>query len=144
MTVELRELADAEPPLDAEALKIFQHQWEIYQKALTFDYLSHKRVLQTLHGVLLAEGERPFTFLDLACGDAFGIAETLAGAAVARYVGVDLAMPALRLAEKRLNGAAFPVTLLHGDLFAAIERLPEPFDFVWCGLCIHHLQTPDK
>lgn len=113
-------------------------------RLLDLDYLSHRDALSRLHAILIAEGAHPFSFLDLACGDAFGMVETLSDTHVARYRGVDLSMPALTLAAARLDGAPFTVDLIHGDIVEAIEQSDETFDIVWCGLCLHHLASADK
>lgn len=140
----IRELGQTAPILDEAALLIFQKQWRSYQRLLDLDYLSHKDVLRILRSILTTEFDYPFSFLDLACGDAFGMPETLGETRLRRYLGVDLSMPALELAAKRLKGMTFPVELIHGDIVAGLAQLNETFDVVWCGLCLHHLETADK
>lgn len=144
MNLPIRELEQGAPVLDENALLIFQKQWQTYQRLLDFDYLSHSVVLKIVRSILVAEYSHPISFLDLACGDAFGIVETLSGARIDRYVGIDLSTPALELAAERLREASFPVELIHGDIVAGLEKMSGVFDVVWCGLCLHHLTTADK
>ena len=55
---------------------------------------------------------RPFSFLDLGCGDAATLAPLLASMAVQRYKGVDLSESALALAAENLTGLSCPVKLV--------------------------------
>ena len=143
MTAQIRTLEHVKNSLDPEALKIFQNQWSTYRKLLEFNYLSHHEVLSAL-GSAIAEIKGPISFLDLACGDAYGIREALSGVSMERYVGVDMSISALRLAAQEFHDATFRVDLVQGDMFEGLNEQKDPFDFVWCGLCLHHLRTEDK
>lgn len=131
MVLSIKELQQSAPVLDEEALLIFQKQWQTYQRLLDLNYLSHREALAILRSILIAECAHPFSFLDLACGDAFGMTETLSGTRIERYLGVDLSMPALQIAARRLNGMTFSVELVHGDIVEALEQLDSTFDIVW-------------
>ena len=56
--------------VDASALEQFQRQWATYQKLVDSDELSHATVGALLHDTLNQSFDRPFAFLDIACGDA--------------------------------------------------------------------------
>lgn len=143
MNMIVRELVPGAAVVDAPALETFQKQWAIYQRLVDLDILSHKAVAALLHG-LLAEGfKAPFTFLDIACGDAHNMADILAGTAIAHYRGIDLSEPALALAAANLKRAPFDVELEHGDFVAAMAA-GEPTDVAWCGLSVHHLKSDEK
>ncbi len=144
MRIEIKQLSSGKPALDPQALEIFRQQWNTYRKMLDNDYLSHRSAEDMLHRILVDEFEHPFTFLDLACGDAHRMTEILAGTTVAHYTGIDLSEPALRLAAKSLEQASFPVDLYYGDLIDGLDGPLQTSDVVWCGLCIHHLQTEEK
>jgi ubiquinone/menaquinone biosynthesis C-methylase UbiE len=143
MNMMIRELDGGAPVIDTLALEQFQRQWATYQKLVDSDILSHNAVGKLLHDTLIDEFKKPFSFLDIACGDAHRMAETLAGTQVARYRGIDLSEPALELAAGNLRDVPFEVELDHGD-FIEVLRLREPTDFAWCGLSIHHLQRDEK
>jgi hypothetical protein len=65
--------------------------WHTYRKVVAANYMHHMEIRAQLEGVLLAQfGSRPFSFLDLGCGDAAALAPLLASMAVQRYKGVDL------------------------------------------------------
>jgi hypothetical protein len=143
MNILIRELAGVAPVLDENALAQFQRQWATYQKLVDADVLSHRAVGEILHDALARE-RGAFSFLDIACGDAHFMAKTLSATKVSHYRGIDLSEPALLLARKNLENAAFRVALDHGDYVATLEKTPEPVDIAWCGLSIHHLQTLEK
>lgn len=143
MNIHIRHVHPAGAVDDQGALEQFQEQWATYQKLVDSDALSHKEVGAMLHNALMAI-DRPFAFLDIACGDAGQMKEALAGTRVRHYHGIDLAMPALELAAKNLEGVPFEVELDHSDFVEALTKRPEPADAAWCSLSIHHLQTDGK
>jgi 2-polyprenyl-3-methyl-5-hydroxy-6-metoxy-1,4-benzoquinol methylase len=138
VNVHIHQFAPGGAVVDATAMEQFQKQWGAYQKLVDSDVLSHRAAGATLHQVLAGIGQ-PFTFLDIACGDASLTRRALAGTQVSHYHGIDLSEPAIELAEKMLDGAPYEVDLDHQDFVTALEERPEPADVVWCGLSIHHL-----
>jgi len=65
--------------------------WHTYRKVVAANYMHHMEIRAQLERVLLAQfASRPFSFLDLGCGDAATLAPLLASMAVQRYKGVDL------------------------------------------------------
>lgn len=134
----------ASPVVDEQAMQTFQHQWQAYSKLVDNDYLSHQAVRAVLHQELLAAVNRPFRFLDLACGDARLTVAALQRTPVSHYHGIDLSAPALELASQTVEALACPVELEQADFVAAMRERSEPADVVWIGLSLHHLQTADK
>jgi hypothetical protein len=130
--------------LDAGALEVFQAQWTIYQKLVDSDVLSHGAVGGILHDAVSGHFARPFTFLDIACGDSSLAKSALAGTKVRHYHGIDLAAPALDLAARNLAGEPYEVDLDQRDFVDAITDRAEHADAAWCGLSLHHLATADK
>jgi SAM-dependent methyltransferase len=130
--------------VDAEAIRVFQAQWTIYQKLVDNDHLSHRAVGRILKSVLAEHFAEPFAFLDIACGDATLAKTALAGTRVRHYQGIDLAQPALELAARNLADQPYDVDLDRRDFVAAIAERSEHADAVWCGLSLHHLATDDK
>jgi SAM-dependent methyltransferase len=136
-----------EPPgavRDAAAMDIFRHQWELYRKFLKYDYLSNAGAYAGLHRFLMDDLARPFRFVDLACGDASGIVTALKGTAINHYRGVDLAEPALALAQRNLEALPCEVELEQADFSEAMRNRRRPDDIVWISLSLHHLNSPDK
>jgi hypothetical protein len=143
VNVHIHQFAPGGAVVDAPAMVQFQKQWTAYQKLVDCDALSHQAAGRILHEALVAI-DTPFTFLDIACGDASLTRRALAGTRVSHYHGIDLAEPAIELAARMLDGEPYEVDLDHQDFVAAIEERPEPADVAWCGLSIHHLVTEDK
>lgn len=129
---------------DAKAMEMFAHQWQLYRKILDHDYLGNDGAYAALQRFLADEIARPFHLLDLACGDAKGIAQTLSGLPISSYRGIDLATPALELARSNLKALPCPVTLEQADFSDAVRSVREPLDIVWISLSLHHLETPAK
>jgi SAM-dependent methyltransferase len=134
----------ASPVVDEQAMQQFRHQWQVYSKLIDNDYLSHQAVRAVLHRQLVAAVNRPFRFLDLACGDARLTVAALQGTPVIHYHGIDLSAPALALARQTAEALPCPVALEQADYVVSMRQRPEPADAVWIGLFLHHLQTPDK
>lgn len=137
-------LDTAQTVVDAEALEIFQSQWDIYRKFLKHDYLSNREACAVLRQFLDVDVARPFRILDLACGDASGIIGALHKTDVAEYRGVDLSAPALALAAESLANLDCPVTLVEADFTKAPSKDKGGEDIVWISLSLHHLATDDK
>jgi SAM-dependent methyltransferase len=129
---------------DAKALEIFRQQWELYRKFLKYDYLSNAGAYVELNRFLKGRIARPFDFLDLACGDASGVVEALAGTRIAHYRGIDLSAPALELAQENLKALACGVALDEADFTHVMRGRTRDADIVWISLSLHHLETVDK
>jgi hypothetical protein len=56
--------------VDAAALAQFQEQWETYRKLVESGCLAHREVGAILRETLNDVFKSPFSFLDIACGDA--------------------------------------------------------------------------
>ena len=129
---------------DAAALPPFQQQWATYRKLVDSDSLAHRELGAILNATLNEVFAAPFTFLDIACGDASMMKAALARTNVRHYHGIDLSQPALELAAKNLAAVPFEVDLDHRDFVEAMLARDEHADAAWCSLSIHHLQTDDK
>jgi len=136
--------ASTSPVVDEQAMQAFRHQWQIYSKVVDHDYLSHQEVQAVLHQELVTDVNRPFKFLDLACGDARLTVAALQGTPVIHYHGIDLSAPALAMARHTVKSLACHAELEQEDFVSAMRSRREPADVVWIGLALHHLQTPDK
>ena len=124
--------------------ELFAKRRVTYQKAVAANYFGHEQVYNALHEVLQNEAEDAFVFADLACGTAPFSAVALAGARVARYIGIDISKPSLDVAKDALSSVSFPVELRCQDFVEAIECWEGPLDVVWIGQSLHHLHAPEK
>ena len=130
--------------VDAAALAQFQEQWGTYRKLVESGCLAHREVGSILRETLNDVFKAPFSFLDIACGDASLMKAALRGTQVRHYHGIDLSQAALELAAANLAKLPFEVDLDHRDFVEAMMRRPEHADTAWCSLSIHHLSTQDK
>jgi SAM-dependent methyltransferase len=130
--------------VDAAALAQFQQQWATYGKLVEGDCLSQREVSGILRATLNENFTSPFSFLDIACGDASMMKAALRDTKVRHYHGIDLSQAALDLAAANLAALPFEVDLDHRDFVDAMVRRPEHADAAWCSLSIHHLSTDDK
>jgi len=126
-----------------EITEIFRKHWDVYRNIIEHDYMSHRAAYEKLYEILI-EDDRPFSFADLACGDAYSSSRCLEGTSVAEYTGVDLSEWALGLAEKELERVRARKRLVMGDFEKFGKYVAAPPDVVWVGLSVHHLPTEEK
>lgn len=131
-------------PLNQD-LKWFSERWNVYKNLIRNNYLYHYDIHSCLHKILAGHfSPTPFSLLDLGCGDASFIANTLKGTTVSRYYGIDLSEVALNEGEKNLKESGFKSTLLCGNVAESIVRLQGDFDAIVCGYSLHHLTIQEK
>lgn len=124
---------------DAESVRNFFNQWQIYKKVVDANYMFHREAYAAIASKL---PDRPFSFLDLGAGDAQWTSRILAGRPVSRYHAVDLAAPALELARTNTLAFSGEKWFTQGDF---VSNLPaEPFDVIFTGMSIHHLTREEK
>ncbi len=122
----------------------FKTSWAAYRKILENNYMGHVQAYQVLRDILNAEMTKPFSFLDLACGDAYYSSRALRDTRIAHYTGIDLSAAALTAAKEQLKRLDCKIELKSGD-FNEFESISEPpLDVIWIGLSLHHLDTAEK
>lgn len=124
--------------------RFFRSNWSVYRKIIENNYMSHAEAYSELRKILIGEMDRPFSFLDLACGDAYYSSRFLRGTNVARYTGIDLSEAALSAARDELEILECGKALIIGDLKEFESVVEPPLDVVWVGLSLHHFETGDK
>ena len=127
----------------SKAVHAFFSQWEIYRLCIEHNTLFHREVGAILRREML-ERNGPFTFLDLACGDADLTAAALCDTTISAYTGVDFSSPAVALAANRIAELGCPRTLHESDFTDFLRRNKEQFDVIYLGLSLHHLDTATK
>jgi len=127
-----------------EALDMFQYEWGIYQKLVRANEMHHRELGQILRRLIETRFDRPFTFLDLACGDASLARCVLKGSKVVRYEGIDLSRPALTCATEVMSDVSYAVRLSEEDMCDAVLERPQASDIIWCGFSLHHLPRAHK
>jgi uncharacterized protein YjbI with pentapeptide repeats len=144
VNVHIRQFQPDGAVVDAAALEQFQQQWATYRKLVEGNHLAHREVAAILRSTLNEVFTSPFSFLDIACGDASMMKEALHGTRVRHYHGIDLSQAALELAAVNLAQVPFAADLDQRDFVEAMLRRPQHADAAWCSLSIHHLSTSDK
>lgn len=127
---------------EAAATALFQDNWALYRKVVDHNLLFHREVYGELHRFLEAEVNRPFRFLDIACGDAACSAAALRGTRVSEYGGIDTSAAALALAMTAVEDLHCPAVLEQADLLGGLGG--RTADVAWVGLSLHHLRTGQK
>lgn len=127
----------------SEVVHAFFSQWEIYRLCIEHNTLFHREVGGILRRELLARTD-PFTFLDLACGDAEVTGAALQGTMVSSYTGVDFSAPAVALAAENTSALHGPRRFDEQDFPHFLRENEETFDVIYLGLSLHHLETATK
>ena len=123
----------------------FFNAWAIYRKVLDNNYMYHREIYSSL-GAWLHEhwATRPFTLLDLGCGDAGFLAVALQDTAISHYTGFDLSDPALALAAENIARLGCSAHLVNSDFMAGLTPTSERFDVIFTSYALHHLSPPEK
>jgi len=135
---------DISKVLAPEALKMFQFEWGIYHKLVRSNEMQHREIGNLIRAEIDRRFDRPFSFLDLACGDASLARKILSGTQISRYEGLDLSRPALQCAAEVMKDAPYTVALSEEDMVQGVNDRPGSADVIWCGFSIHHLQKDQK
>ncbi|KQV66045.1 class I SAM-dependent methyltransferase [Rhizobium sp. Root1220] len=127
---------------DAQAM--FNKHLATYRKIVGENLMFHREVYGLLHNLLSQEMQKPFKFLDIACGDAVASAAALKGTAIDHYYGIDLSPQSLELARESLKDLPCPIDLQCCDFVEAMTDWSDAVDVVWIGMSLHHLQPEGK
>jgi len=118
--------------------------WDRYKRIVENNYMKHRELYTHLQELIDQLLSRPFSMLELGCGDAAVSAKVLTNTAITSYKAIDLSSQALALAEQNLANLTCTKTLIQGDFLANIKNETENFDIIFTGFALHHLQTPEK
>lgn len=122
----------------------FFHVWDTYAKVVAGNYMFHREIGAGVKKALLERfGDRPFSVLDLGCGDAATFAPLLEGFALKSYRGVDLSEAALAIAARNLGRLSCPVELTQADMTSQLTTA-SPQDVIYTSFALHHLPTGQK
>jgi SAM-dependent methyltransferase len=126
------------------AHEFFVDAWNVYRELVSRNYMFHKEIYAEVERLLRESFERPFSLLDLGCGDAANIAPVLKSLDLAGYRGVDLSDTALQLASENLDGLPFPADLRNAELLDYLESDSASYDVIFSSFALHHLATERK
>ncbi len=129
---------------EPSAIRFF-HVWDTYARVVGGNYMFHRELGAALRAALVARFQgRPFSLVDLGCGDAATLAPILLDMPVKAYFGADLSQPALALARQNLSDLACTVELRHADMRDALIGLTGPADVIYSSFALHHLTRDEK
>ena len=129
---------------EPSAIRFF-HVWDTYARVVGGNYMFHRELGEALRAALVAHFQgRPFSLVDLGCGDAATLAPVLQDLPVSHYLGADLSQPALELAGQNLSDLSCPVELRHADMRDALPELQAPADVIYSSFALHHLLRDEK
>ena len=134
--------------IPARSNEFFDDQWSVYQKILSNNYMSHRECYDLLHRFLLGYFHKPYSLLDLGCGDASFTSRSLVDTSIATYMGIDLSAAALEIAQTNMATLPCHMTFCQQDLFELIPELAtsetENFDAILSSFALHHLTLEQK
>ncbi len=126
-----------------QAVQFFR-AWDTYAKVVAANYMFHRELGEAIKDALRARFlDRPFSVLDLGCGDAATFAPLLQAFKLKHYQGADLSGQALALAKKNLAYLPCPVELVEGDFISALAAASAQ-DVIYTSFALHHLSTGQK
>ncbi|MBK1989964.1 methyltransferase domain-containing protein [Sphaerospermopsis aphanizomenoides BCCUSP55] len=130
------------------AKEFFSQQWQLYQKVLKNNYMGHREIYHVLHELLVKHWQKPFTMLELGCGDASFTTQALLNTQIAEYTGIDVSVPALENANKNSVVNGCQGNFITGDCWQLTKELAQDeqqkFDVVFTSFALHHLQVEEK
>lgn len=130
---------------NSEDVKQFFNQWHLYQQIMENNYIAHHGIHAALRKFVVSQFDKPFTLLDLGCGDASAIPSTFAGTTLQAYTGVDLSPVVLQQAAKNLMAVPFEIDLVEDDFTRYLAHSGwKHFDVVLAGFALHHLYLEEK
>jgi SAM-dependent methyltransferase len=127
--------------------ELFDSQWQLYNKILDNNYMGHQEIHGALRNFLLSYS-KPFSVLDLGCGNASFISQILLGTNISAYHGIDLSEAALLIAQRNLATIPCTKAFTVGDIVELIPQLvnehSKSFDIILSTFAIHHLNLEQK
>ncbi|MEZ5447574.1 MAG: class I SAM-dependent methyltransferase [Thiolinea sp.] len=133
------------PEPDSQQIQQFDNQRAIYHHAIAENYMAHREIHTAIQQHLNALYDKPFSVLDLGCGEAEFISKTLKATLIKRYTGIDRSNKALKQARKNLDATGIKANLLQGDHtdFKALVA-DKKFRVIIIGFSLYQLQAEEK
>ena len=134
--------------LSIQPNELFNDRWQLYQKILANNYMEHREIYDILHKFLNKYFQKPFSLLELGCGDASFTLKALANTNVAAYQGIDLSENALLIAQANMASTLYTKTFIQGDISQRVSELVKTqgnsFDAILTSFAFHHLSLEQK
>ena len=98
-----------------QQIRQFQSKEAIYSHAIHENYMAHHEIHTAIRQHLNTLYDKPFSLLDLGCGDANFTSQTLQPTLIKTYTGIDQSAEALKTARINLDRANIKAHLIQGD-----------------------------
>ncbi|BAY99339.1 type 12 methyltransferase [Tolypothrix tenuis PCC 7101] len=126
----------------------FKKNWVSYEKVLTNNYMEHQEIAGVLHKLLTDYFQKPFSLLELGCGDASLTVQALLDTNITDYTGIDLSATALAIAQRNMAQIQCRQTFIQDDISTVLEELAasqkQSFDVIMSSFVVHHLNLAQK
>ncbi|MEZ5536222.1 MAG: class I SAM-dependent methyltransferase [Thiolinea sp.] len=96
-------------------IREFHSKHEIFRHAIEENYMAHHEIHTAIQQHLGSVYDKPFSVLDLGCGDAYFISKALHSTLTKRYTGIDQSAETLQAARQNLDEAHIKARLIQGD-----------------------------
>lgn len=128
---------------ESDAVGFFE-QWGVYKKIMDNNYMFHNEIADILNQHFTSYFKRPFSILDLGCGDSYTASRSLSGSKLESYTGVDLSRTALGFARSNLESFNVIKKFIAHDFFKILYEIEQKYDVIQAGYSMHHLDTESK
>jgi ubiquinone/menaquinone biosynthesis C-methylase UbiE len=126
-------------------IRQFHSKHEIFHHAIEENYMAHHEIHTAIQQHLGSVYNKPFSVLDLGCGDAYFISKALQSTLTKNYTGIDQSAEALAAAKKNLLAAHIKARLIQGDhtTFTSLIN-DEKFRVIIVGFSLYLLPKEEK
>ena len=143
-------ISSCESHEDIEAVTKYFNETEsysVYRTVVDGNYAYHREAYSGVKDFLSGIG-KPFSFLDLGCGDADKSSEILSNFDLQFYHAVDISLSSLNFAEQNIKKRIPNIHALfkEADFLTYISSEDDLmiYDIIFIGLSLHHLPLHDK
>ena len=128
--------------------ELFNNRWQLYQKILNHNYMEHREIYGILNQLLSNYFQKPFSVLELGCGDASFTIQALLNTNIVAYTGIDLSQDALAIAQDNMALTPYSKHFLQGNFSEIVAQLMQSqehsFDVALTSFAFHHLNLEQK
>ena len=128
-------------------LDLFDDSLAVYHKLVGNNYMNHREIYAILKKFFL-DFNSPLSLLDLGCGDAKFLANSLPNQTEINYLGIDLSQLSLEQAKDNLANLQGKKTFIEGDFTEILTPLTNSqsnsFNLVFSSFAIHNLDFEAK
>lgn len=123
----------------------FTVNWQRYLDAININHLFHREMIQAFHALVSSRfHNKPFSMVDVGCGDSSTLVPLLEQTQISSYVGIDAAADVLNLARENTSTMECQKEFICDDMMNAIYQINAPVDIIYSSYAIHHLSFNQK